>query len=196
MRKRAISLIEVIVSMTLIAGCFAFTYQLLGYAKKKTLQQEARIERSFEHVALRCALVETLGQATLMHPFDESKLISKNQGIGFVYENFADFNPQLCGKVYGAVVLNSETRNLELRLFELKKKSLNPDVPDKVVVLFRNVESWSIEELDLNKSLQWQPRMIMKMKEVSQALRITIISKGEEFSFVINFLNDGPLNLS
>jgi len=196
MRKRAISMIEVIISMTLVASCFAFTYQLLGYAKKKTQRQELKIERSLEHAALRSALVETLGQAEMMHFVDLPKLISENRGIEFMYKNFADLNPKLCGSVHGAVALNMNTRNLELRLFELNKRPLNPDKPDKRIVLFRNVESWSIEELNLNRSLQWQPKMLATIKVPNQALRLTIISKGEEFSFVINFINDAPLNLS
>lgn len=194
MRKRAISIIEVIVSMSLVAGCFALTYQLFGYAKRKTQNQEKKIEHTLEHATLYCALVDTLGQAEVM---DQSfhKLFSEPSGIGFMYKNFADLDPDLCGLVYAAIALNTKTSQLELRLF---KCGTNPncEMPSKKVVLLRNVESWSIEELDLKRSLQWQPRSALMIRKPPQALRIRLTAKKEEFCFVINFVNDLALNLT
>lgn len=196
MRKRAISLVEVIVSMTLVAGCFAFTYQLLGYAQKKRKRQERKIEKSLEHAALASAFVETVGQAEVMLNQDLLKLFNEPQGIGFMYKNFADPNPKLCGDVYAAIALDSKKPNLELRLFAIDENRKNYTSADKTVVLYRNVDSWSIEELNLNRSLHWQPVKELMIKKPTQALRISVVSKGEEFCFVVNFLNDTALPLN
>lgn len=190
--KRPLTLIEVVISLSILGTLLFFLFKFYGNLTLFNLQVRAIKEKVFSRQLPYLRLKQVLEKQSIDSPSISKEIssslfytllhpVSKNLALTFTYHNGADPDPAFCEKVSGLLYLNEKKQIL------LTTTSHDGQIRDEI--LFDHAASLSFEFFD-SKKMSWESEWPQTNQGLPLMIKLHVqeisVAKPIQFAFILD----------